>query len=151
MCVLTDTQPWRGCRILWPQKRTGAAAARGRSRPDDVKSAGDDFFNDRWILRLGGNRACAKALVYKRRAEYYEAARWTPGGFLWHLEVWTWHFADPDWKVDRRHILIRHKQKGGERNRTLLLSERSRRNPRHPTPSSGKRGPRCDMAHCTHS
>lgn len=74
-------------------------------------------------MRLAGDRAFAKALVYKRRADYYEAERWTPGGFLWHLEVWSWHLADPDWKVDRRFILIRHKQKGGEQNRKLMTGK----------------------------
>ncbi|OQC29519.1 MAG: hypothetical protein BWX70_01566 [Verrucomicrobia bacterium ADurb.Bin070] len=126
LCVLTDTHALAGLSdSVPPEADRGAPLQEGDPAAIDVKfPLADDFFNDRWILRLGGNRACAKALVYKRRAEYYEAARWTPGGFLWHLEVWTWHFADPDWKVDRRHILIRHKQKGGERNRTLLLSER---------------------------
>ncbi len=59
-------------------------------------------------------------MIYKRRADYHDAERWTPGGFLWHLEIWSWHIADTEWKVDRRFILIRHKQKGGEQNRILM-------------------------------
>lgn len=126
LCVLTDTHALAGLSdAVPPEADRGAPLQEGDQAAINVKfPLADDFFSDRWILRLDGNRSFAKALVYKRRADYYEAARWTPGGFLWHLEVWTWHFADPDWKVDRRHILIRHKQKGGERNRTLLLSER---------------------------
>ncbi|MDD4441355.1 MAG: hypothetical protein PHX41_05620 [Kiritimatiellae bacterium] len=126
LCVLTDTHALTGLSdAVPPEAGQGAPLQAGDLAAINKKfPLADDFFSDRWILRLGGNRVFAKALVYKRRADYYEAARWTPGGFLWHLEVWTWHFADPDWKVDRRHILIRHKQKGGERNRTLLLSER---------------------------
>jgi len=126
LCVLTDTHALTGLSDAVPSEAAnGAPLQKGDLDAIHAKfPLADDFFNNRWILRLGGNRAHAKALVYKRRADYYEAARWTPGGFLWHLEVWTWHFAEPDWKVDRRHILIRHKQKGGERNRTLLLNER---------------------------
>lgn len=123
LCVLTDTHVLLGLSDAAP-----AALAGDPLQADDLAAINlkfpmaDDFFNDRWILGLRGNRKFAKALVYKRRADYYEAEKWTPGGFLWHLEVWSWHLADTEWKIDRRSILIRHKQKGGEQNRKLLMS-----------------------------
>ena len=124
LCVLTDTHVLCGHSDAVPREAAGDPLQEGDLAAINKKfPLADDFFNDRWILRLSGNRAFAKALVYKRRADYYEAERWTPGGFLWHLEVWSWHLADPDWKVDRRYILIRHKQKGGERNRKLMTGK----------------------------
>ena len=124
LCVLTDTHALTGHSDAVPRESAGAPLQAGDLAAINKKfPQADDFFNDRWILRLSGNRAFAKALVYKRRADYYEAQRWTPGGFLWHLEVWSWHFAAPDWKVDRRFILIRHKQKGGEQNRKLMTGK----------------------------
>ncbi len=122
VCVFTDTHVLVGHSDAIP----GAVAAGDRLMEDDLAAVNrkfplaDDFFNDRWILQLRGNRSFAKALVYKRRADYYQAEKWTPGGFLWHLEVWSWHLAEPDWKLDRRYIYIRHKQKGGEQNRKLM-------------------------------
>lgn len=124
LCVLTDTHALTGHSDATPAGKTGAALQAGDWAAINAKfPLADDFFNDRWILQLRGHRGFAKALIYKRRADYYEAERWTPGGFLWHLEVWSWHFADPDWKVDRRYILIRHKQKGGEQNRKLMTGK----------------------------
>jgi len=120
LCVLTDTHALVGLSDAAPADRTGAPLQDGDLAAINVKfPLADDFFNDRWILRLGGNRSFAKALVYERRSDYYEASKWTPGGFLWHLEVWSWHLADPEWKLDHRSVLIRHKQKGGEQNRKL--------------------------------
>ncbi len=122
LCVLTDTHALTGHSEDTPADRRGDPLQEG-----DIEGIrkmfplADDFFNDRWVLRLRGNRKFAKALVYKRRANYYQSERWTPGGFLWHLEVWSWHLADNEWKVDRRSILIRHKQKEGETNRKLLV------------------------------
>ncbi len=122
ICVLTDTHVLTGLSDDTPADRVGDPLQEGDLAGINQKfPLADDFFNDRWILRLRGNRRFAKALVYKRRADYYEAERWTPGGFLWHLEVWSWHLAAPDWKIDRRTILIRHKQKGGETNRKLMV------------------------------
>ncbi len=124
LCILTDTHALTGHSDSVPNDKTGEPlqevdlAAINKKFP-----LADDFFNERWILRLRGNRMFAKALVYARRADYYEAERWTPGGFLWHLEVWSWHLADPDWKIDRRYILIRHKQKGDEQNRKLIAGK----------------------------
>lgn len=122
LCVLTDTHVLAGHSDATPRE----AAAGGTLQDGDLDAINkkfplaDDFFNDRWILRLRGNRSFTKALVYQRRDKFYEAERWTPGGFLWHLEVWGWHLADPDWKLDRHYILIRHKQKGGEQSRKLM-------------------------------
>jgi hypothetical protein len=124
LCVLTDTHVLTGHSDAAPAEAAGAPlqecdlAAINKKFP-----LADEFFNDRWILRLRGNRSFAKALVYLRRDTYYEAERWSPGGFLWHLEVWSWHLADPDWKLDRHYILIRHKQKGGEQNRKLMAGK----------------------------
>jgi hypothetical protein len=125
LCVLTDTHVLTGHSGDTPRSITGDILQDGDLAAINQKfPLADDFFNDRWILRLQGHRGFAKALIYKRRADYYEAEKWTPGGFLWHLEVWSWHFADPDWKVDRRYILIRHKQKGGEQDRRLMYGKR---------------------------
>jgi len=121
LCVLTDTHALTGLSGAVP--RDAAAPPLQESDLAAINKKfplADDFFNDRCILRLSGNRAFAKALIYKRRADYHDAERWTPGGFLWHLEIWSWHIADTEWKVDRRFILIRHKQKGGEQNRILM-------------------------------
>ncbi len=121
LCVLTDTHALIGLSDAVPADKAGDTLQDGDQAGIDKKfPLADDFFNDRWIVGLRGNRSFAKALVYKRRADYHDAKRWTPGGFLWHLEVWDWHLADTEWKVDLRHILIRHKQKGGESNRHLL-------------------------------
>ncbi|MDX9867083.1 MAG: hypothetical protein RBT78_04085 [Kiritimatiellia bacterium] len=123
VCVLTATHALFGLSDAVPPGARGEPVQAGDLEAvRRVFPLADDFFNDRWVLALRGNRACASALVYKRRADYYEAERWTPGGFLWHLEVWRWHRAGDEWKVDRRHILIRHKQKGGEANRLLVAS-----------------------------
>lgn len=124
VCVLTDTHVLTGLSDETPAERRGDPLQDGDI--DGIRKKfplADDFFNDRWVMRLRGNRKFAKALVYKRRSEYYESDRWTPGGFLWHLEVWSWHLAGDEWKVDRRGILIRHKQKGGENNRKLYVGE----------------------------
>ena len=124
VCVLTDTHVLAGHSDDTPRESAGDKLQEGDLAAINTKfPLADDFFKDRWIVRLRGNRGFAKALVYKRRSDYYEAEKWTPGGFLWHLEVWSWHLADPDWKIDRRHILIRHKQKGGEQNRKLMFSK----------------------------
>jgi len=122
LCVFTATHVLVGNSDAAPRAAVGDMlladdlAAVNRKFP-----LADDFFNDRWILQLRGNRSFAKALVYKRRADYYEAEKWTSGGFLWHLEIWSWYLAEPDWKLDRRYIFIRHKQQGGEHNRKLML------------------------------
>jgi hypothetical protein len=113
LCVLTDTHVLLGF--------SGAPLTNDLAAVQKVFPLADDFFKDRWVLGLAGTHAYAKALVYKRRDKYYESERWTPGGFLWHVEFWSWHLAGDEWKVDKRFILIRHKQQGGEKNRQLLL------------------------------
>jgi hypothetical protein len=124
ICVLTDTHVLTGHSDATPSSSAGDKLQSNDLAAINQKfPLADDFFNDRWILRLRGSRAFAKALIYKRRSDYYEAEKWTPGGFLWHLEIWSWHFAEPDWKVDRRYILIRHKQKGGEQDRKLMYGK----------------------------
>ena len=84
----------------------------------------DDFFTDRWIVAVKGSEKLARTLVYKRRAEYYAAKTHTPGGYIWHLDVWTWHAAGDEWKLDRRHIMLRHKQQKNERVRPLHLCDK---------------------------
>lgn len=84
----------------------------------------DDFFKDRWILDLQGNSAFAKTLVYKRRADFYAADKHTSGGFVWHLDIWSWHLAGKEWKIDRRYIMLRHKQQGSEKIRRLYFFDR---------------------------
>jgi hypothetical protein len=124
ICILTDTHVLTGLSDETPAERRGDPLQSGDI--DGIREKfplADDFFNDRWVVRLRGNRNFAKSLVYKRRADYYESERWTPGGFLWHLEIWSWHLAGEEWKVDRRSILIRHKQKSGEHNRKLLVGD----------------------------
>jgi hypothetical protein len=80
----------------------------------------DDFFKDRWVLKLAGSRDYAKTLVYKRRAEFYDSASIVPGGYIWHLEVMCWHLPENEWQLDRRHVVIRCKQKGTEKVRKLF-------------------------------
>ena len=124
LCVLTDTHVLTGHSDAAPREAAGAPLQEGDLAAINKNfPLADEFFNDRWILRLRGNRSFAKALVYLRRDKYYEAEKWSPGGFLWHLEVWSWHLADPDWKLDRHYILVRHKQKGGEQNRKLMTGK----------------------------
>jgi hypothetical protein len=121
LCVLTDSHVLTGHSDAGPRESLGAPLQPGDLDAINKKfPLADEFFSDRWILRLRGSRGFAKALVYLRRDKYYESERWTPGGFLWHLEVWSWHLADPDWKLDRHHLLIRHKQQGGEQRRKLM-------------------------------
>lgn len=86
--------------------------------PDVLKknfSLADDFFRDRFLLLLDGTRT----LVYKRRADFYAAKKHVNGGFLWHIEIWNWHTAGEEWKLDSRDMPLRRMQKGGEKNRTL--------------------------------
>ena len=124
VCVFTDTHVLIGHSDVTPHDIAGDKLMEGDLAAINLKfPLADDFFNDRWILRLRGTRGFAKALVYKRRSDYYESEKWTPGGFLWHLEIWSWHFAEPDWKIDHRYILIRHKQQGGEQNRKLMYGK----------------------------
>jgi hypothetical protein len=120
--VLTDQYALSGMSGDGPEN-----TANGEKLPPDaldglrkVFPLADDFFKKRWLLEADGNTKFAKTLVYKRRADFYHAHKHTPGGFIWHLDVWSWHLAEKEWKIDRRYIMLRHKQRGGEKNRKLL-------------------------------
>jgi len=91
--------------------------------PAELESAfrlADDFFNDRLILRQAGSRT----LVWKQRKHVYDEERHLDGGVLRHLEVWNWHQAGKEWKLDSRNMPVRLKQQGGEADRKLLLVHR---------------------------
>jgi hypothetical protein len=119
--ILTDTNVLGGLSDSAPSKQKGEALpSDALTELKKVFPLANDFFNDRWILALNGNTKFCKTLVYKRRAKYYHAHKHTPGGWMWHLDVWSWHLAGK-WKIDRRYIMIRHKQKGGEKVRSLFL------------------------------
>ena len=75
----------------------------------------DDFFRHRRLLLLDGTRT----LIYKRRSDFYAAKKHVDGGFLWHLEIWNWHTAGDEWKLDSRDMPLRRMQKGREKKRTL--------------------------------
>lgn len=119
--ILTDSNVLGGLSNSTPKKLKGEALP-----PDaltelkKVFPLANDFFNDRWILALSGNKKFCKTLVYKRRAKYYHSDKHTPGGWMWHLDIWSWHLAGK-WKIDRRYIMVRHKQKSGEKIRSLFL------------------------------
>ena len=124
--ILTDTHVLAGLSAAVPE-----TAAPGETLPagslealQKVFPSADDFFKERWLLEVNGNTAFAKTLVYGRRAEYYDAKKTTPGGYIWHLDVWSWHLAGTEWKIDRRYIMFRHMQRGGEAVRKLYLMER---------------------------
>ncbi len=119
--ILTDTNVLGGLSDSAPQ------ALQGEALPADAMTElkkqfplANDFFNDRWILDISGNTKFCKTLVYKRRAKFYHSDKHTPGGWIWHLDIWSWHLAGK-WKIDRRYIMVRHKQKGGENIRDLFL------------------------------
>ena len=86
----------------------------------DAFSQADDFFSDRLILRQAGERT----LVWKQRRHFHDDERYLSGGVLRHLEVWNWHLADKEWKLDSRNMPIRLMQQGGEADRTLVLVPR---------------------------
>ncbi len=123
LCLLTDSLVLAGFSDATP-----SAAGSGKPLADEDPAAiarlfplADDFFSDRWILATAGHQACAKTLIYKRREKYFNSDHWTPGGWMWHLEVWSWHRPETEWKVDRRHLFVRHKQQGGETVRRLFV------------------------------
>jgi len=123
--ILTDTYALAGLSEAAPD------TAQGEPLPSDalaslqkVFPSADDFFKERWLMEVRGNTAFAKTLVYGRRAEYHDAAKTTPGGYIWHLDVWSWHLSGSEWKIDRRYIMFRYKQKGGEAVRKLYMLDR---------------------------
>lgn len=120
--ILTDAN------VLGGLSDAAPAELRGKTLPPDalaelkkVFPLADDFFSERWILGLSGNPKFCKTLVYKRREKYYHSDKHTPGGWMWHLDIWSWHLAGGKWKINRRYIMLRHKQKGGEKIRNLFL------------------------------
>lgn len=119
--ILTDTNVLGGLSNSAPKKSQGEALpSDALTELKKVFPLANDFFNDRWIIALNGNTKFCKTLVYKRREKYYHSHKHTPGGWMWHLDIWSWHLAGK-WKIDRRYIMVRHKQKGGEKIRSLFL------------------------------
>ncbi|MDD5597996.1 MAG: hypothetical protein PHV82_08630 [Victivallaceae bacterium] len=120
--VLTDSEVLGGLSDAAPADRKGGALPdNAPAELNKVFPLADDFFSERRILALSGNEKFCKTLVYKRREKYYHSDKHTPGGWIWHLDVWSWHLAGNEWKIDRRHIMVRHKQQGGEKIRKLFL------------------------------
>ncbi len=118
--ILTDSYALCGLSGGVPDKAAGdPIPANAMEQINKAFPKADDFFPDRWILKAAGTTGFTKTLVYKRRAEYYAAKKHTPGGYIWHLDVWNWHKAGDEWKIDTRCIMLRHKQKGGEKTRKL--------------------------------
>lgn len=118
--VLSDTLAIAGL----SNPGSGTLPTDAASQLETLFPKADDFFSDRWIVEIKGSEKLASTLVYKRRSEYYAAQTHTPGGYIWHLDVWTWHAAGDEWKIDRRHIMLRHKQQKHERVRPLLLCDK---------------------------
>ncbi len=88
--------------------------------PDALERAfrlADDFFNDRNILA----RNELRTLVWKQRRHFYHDEEHLHGGVMRHLEVWQWHQAGDEWKLDSRLMPFRLKQQGGEADRPLRL------------------------------
>ena len=80
----------------------------------------DDFFKERWILKLEGSRNYAKTLAYKQRSDFLDdLGNAVHGVRLWHLEMMTWHLPETEWQLDNRYVLIRHKQQESEKVRKL--------------------------------
>lgn len=83
-------------------------------------SLADDFFKERFLLRLNDTRT----LVYKRRgADFYKAEKHVGNGFIWHLEIWNWHRAGYEWKLDTRDLPLRIKQKDTTNIRKLYCTK----------------------------
>ncbi|MFA6716131.1 MAG: hypothetical protein WCS27_12190 [Victivallaceae bacterium] len=122
--ILTDSEVLGGLSGSGPDGRKGGALPdNALAELNKVFPLADDFFSERRILALGGNEKFCKTLVYKRREKYYHSDKHTPGGWIWHLDIWSWHLAGNEWKIDRRYIMVRHKQKGGEKIRKLFLTK----------------------------
>lgn len=124
--ILTDSKVLGGLSNTVPVKTQQGSPlpATTLSELNKVFPLADDFFKERWLLAISGNTKFCKSLVYKRREKYYHSHKHTPGGWMWHLDIWSWHLAGKEWKIDRRYIMVRHKQKGGEKVRNLYLVEK---------------------------
>ncbi len=120
--ILTDTYALAGFSGAVPSNIKGRPIQEGDLEGiKKVFPLTDDFFKDRWVLKLDGSRDYSKTLVYKKRAEFYDSASIVPGGYIWHLEVMCWHLPENEWMLDRRHVLMRCKQKGTEKVRKLYV------------------------------
>jgi hypothetical protein len=123
--ILTDNKVLAGLSNTVPAKAQGAPLpANALAELRKVFPLADDFFKERRLLAISGNIKFCKSLVYKRREKYYHSHKHTPGGWMWHLDIWSWHLAGKEWKIDRRYIMVRHKQKDGEKVRGLYLVEK---------------------------
>lgn len=122
--VLTETHVLFGLSGAGPDDSGGDVLSDGDLEAvRQVFPLADDFFkpDERWALMLRGNPAYAKLLVYGRRGDFHKQEKHAPGGgFVWHLDVWSWHRADGEWKIDKRYIAIRRKQPGVENVRRLM-------------------------------
>ena len=123
ICVFTDQLVAVGLSNVTPKSfaRSAALTPVDKQSLEAVFPKADDFFKDRWIVKVTGNRNYARMLVYKRRADYHAARKITPGGWVWHVDVWNWHNPGTEWKIDSRHIFVRHLQKKDEPVRPLYL------------------------------
>lgn len=125
LCVFTDQLVAVSLSDLSPTSfaRGPAITEADQQSLQEVFPKTDDFFNDRWIVKISGHRNYARMLVYKRRADYHDAKNITPGGWVWHVDVWNWHNPGSEWKIDSRHIVARHLQKKDEPIRPLYLAD----------------------------
>ncbi len=120
--ILTDSHVLAGMSGDGPENLQGSPLPENTATElKKVFKLADDFFNDRWIIDLAGNTSFTKTMGYFRRADVYAAKKHLNGGFLWHLDIWSWHLAGNEWKIDRRYIMLRHKQQGNENNRKLVM------------------------------
>ena len=82
----------------------------------------DDFFKEKWLLKLEGSRDYAKTLAYKQRSDFLDGmGNPVHGVRIWHLEMMTWHLPENEWQLDKRFVLIRHKQQDSEKVRKLFI------------------------------
>ncbi|OGV43258.1 MAG: hypothetical protein A2X48_15645 [Lentisphaerae bacterium GWF2_49_21] len=81
----------------------------------------DDFFKEKWVLKLEGSRDYAKTLAYKQRSDFLDGmGNPVRGVRIWHLEMMTWHLPETEWQLDNRFVLIRHKHQETEKVRRLF-------------------------------
>ena len=113
LCIQTDQSVLLGMSAVVPKDKEGGKPL---DLPKDLETIqkntmmADDFFPIRHVFRIVGTKKYAKSVVFKKRVKYFASERHTPGGFLWHLELWSWHTPGIEWKVDKRFIMVRHKQ-----------------------------------------
>ncbi len=124
ICILTDTNVLAGISGNIPSAIKGKPLQDGDF--DGIRKVfplTDDFFKDRWLLKLDGSRDYAKTLAYKRRSDYVDdLGNPVHGIFVWHLEFMTWHLPENEWQLDKRFIMIRCKQKDSDKTRKLFIA-----------------------------